>query len=209
MALALVLELGGTARADLLYGTTLPDTINIEGSLDMTSNNVAANIAFGAPATITDVRFWSWEGSLGYTGSITWSIYQDNNGAIGATLISETTSNVSHTDLGNGGFENDIPVSVALGAGSYWVGLHNGPLSNDSNGHMLWAKSMVLPRVYAPQIYDLASGGPWGSRGGDLDLSFELLGQQGVAVPEPSTLIVAGLGVLFGLGYAYRRRRAA
>jgi hypothetical protein len=209
MALTLVLGLEGTTRADLLYNTTSPDNTNPAGSLDMTGNNVAANFGLSAPATITDIRFWSWEGSPGYTGSITWSIYQDNNGTIGATMFSETTSNVSHTDLGNGGFDNDIPVSVPLGAGIYWLGLHNGPLSNDSNGHMLSAKSMVLPRLYAPQTYDLAAGGPWVSHGGDLDLAFALYGQQGVAAPEPSTLIVGGLGGLLWLGYVSCRRRAA
>jgi hypothetical protein len=209
MALTLVLGLEDTAQADLLYNTTSPDTVNLEGSLDMTGNNVAASFGFSTAATITDVRFWSWEGSPGYIGSITWSIYQDNNGTIGATLFSETTSNVSRTDLGNGGFDNDIPVSVPLGAGGYWLGLHNGPLSNDSDGYMLWAKSMVGPRVYAPQTYDLATGGPWVSQGGDLDLAFALYGQQGVAAPEPSTLIVGGLGGLLWLGYVYCRRRAA
>jgi hypothetical protein len=209
MALTIVLGLGGAARADLLYGTTIPDSINTEGSLDMTGNNVAASFGFGTAATITDIRFWSWEGSPGYTGSITWSIYQDNGGTIGATLISETTSNVSRTDSGNGGFDNDISMSVSLGAGIYWLGLHNGPPSNDSNGHMEWAKSMVGPRLYAPQTYDLGAGGPWVSHGGDLDLSFALYGQPGPAVPEPSTLTVGGLGGLLWLGYVYCRRRSA
>ena len=30
-----------------------------------------------------------------------------------------------------------------------------------------------------------------------------------VATPEPATLATAGLGLLMGLGYAWRRRRAA
>jgi hypothetical protein len=217
MALALVLGLGGTVRADLLYATAGPDEINLTGSLQMTNNNVAANFGFGTAATLTDIFFISFEspGSPGYTGAITWSIYQDNSGAIGATLFSATTSNVSRSGGGTtaSGFaewRNDIPVSIALGPGSYWLGLHNGPLSYDSSDFMLWAKSTIQPRGYEPQTYDLATGGPWVSQGGDLDLVLELFGQQGVApVPEPSTLIAAGVGGLLLLGYACCRGGSA
>jgi hypothetical protein len=75
---------------------------------------------------------------------------------------------------------------------------------------MRWAKSTVLPLNFIwNQTYALASGGPWVSVVDDLAPSFQLLGQEGVAVPEPSMLMVGGAGALFGLGYAWRKRRAA
>ncbi len=51
VALALLLGLGGTVRADLLYVTAGPDYINHEGSLQMTNNKIAANFGFGTAAT--------------------------------------------------------------------------------------------------------------------------------------------------------------
>jgi hypothetical protein len=211
----LLIGLDGAARADLLFGTAYPDTVTPNGSQEMTSNNVASAFQ-GGDMTITDIRFWSWEASpASFTGTISWAIYNDNNGTVGSLVVSGMTSDITRTPFSDVGYDNDVHVgSVAVAGGTHWLALHNGPLSNDTvapNDQMRWAISILpnsFPPFYFPHTYDLANGGPWvippfAGR----PLSFALYGQHGVtSVPEPSTLIVGGAGALLWLGYALRRQ---
>jgi hypothetical protein len=209
----LVFGLDGAARADLLFGTGYPYTGALGDSQEMTTNNVASAFQ-GSAMTITDIRFWSWEASpSSFTGTISWAIYNDNSGTVGSLVVSGMTSNITRTDDGNNLYDNDVHVSIGVAGGTHWLALHNGPLSHDTNDQMWWAMS-ILPYTYPPfyyqHIYNLENGGPWviPPFTGD-PLAFALYGQQGIASPEPSTLIVGGTVALIGLGCAWRRRRAA
>src|SRR5205807_4731639 len=113
----------------------------------------AEDFTFAAPAIITDVRFWSVEGTPGYNGSITWTIY--NNGvnqpgtavATGNTaLVTRTPTGMTCVCAGNNYTEvqNDFSIGpVALATGTYWLGMHNGPLTHDTLDHFYWETTNV------------------------------------------------------------------
>jgi hypothetical protein len=224
VGLPLLFGLCDRARGDLLFSTGGPDYVNIVGSQEMTTNNVASFFytnGFPQGFTVTDVHFFSYElqGSPGFTGTIAWQIYQDNGGTIGSMVSSGTTSTVTRAGGGSNPFwpsflvyENEFSVgSVALGPGSYWLALHNGPLAHDSDDSMFWTKDSVsYPYPYGPHTYNLTTGGPWVPHDQPV-LVLQLYGQPGISssVAEPSTLVVSATTLLLGVGCVRLRRNRA
>lgn len=222
-ALAFVLAAPAPARSGLIYDNgQVAFSANAAG-FEMTRDIDADNFAFSGTHTITSVRFWDFEllNHAGFQGNVSWFIYTDGGGIPGTLLASGTAAPTSRVDLGfvpsNVSAElyrTDFSVgSVVLGPGTYWLGLHNGPLtSTDGNTGMFWAGvdpnfQAVKPPPY--RSFDLTTGGPWGANF-QLDMAFQLSGDDvTTAAPEPSSL---ALGVMAAVGLAaarWRRRRPA
>ena len=93
-----------------------------------------------------NVKFWDFEGIGSFVGSIVWQIYSNaENNRPGALLFNGTSTNLTHVATGFivFGYAEYITTfdiaPVSLPAGTYWLALHNGPLTNDTNlGRVYW-----------------------------------------------------------------------
>jgi hypothetical protein len=170
----------------------------------------AEDFTFGSATTLTDVRFWSVDRG-GYNGSVTWSIYADDavSNQPGSLLFRGNTVPVT-TDLGTFGFQgighqelqNDFSVgSIVLAAGKYWLGLHNGLLSEDSIGQYYWKTTSDNSTTRGKEDITPFDVGGWDST--DLEHAFVLFSNV-AAVPEPGVpaLLATGLAA-----FGFRRHR--
>jgi hypothetical protein len=122
-----------SVNADPLYDNGPP---NEQNGSEMTHWIEAEDFTLNAPAILTDIRFWDFEFTDAFQGSITWQIYStDSAGRPETVLFSGTGMNLTHTATGlSHGNTLEFVVNfdigaVVLPAGDYWLGLHNGPLT--------------------------------------------------------------------------------
>lgn len=173
----------------------------------LTGNNMgyafqAEDFSLSASTTLTGIGFWSLEADSSYRGSISWSIMSNGSGGPGATtLASGNQATVSRTALGSylglNEYRNDFALNapLGLGAGTYWLVLHNGANSNlgDPN-EFLWESAANNTTLRGAERFDPAS--PWTTNG--TDHAFKVL-----AVPEPAQVLM----LLGGLTLAACLRR--
>lgn len=202
---ALTLASAGQARASLIYDNGGPDQ---SGGNEMTEWIQAEDFTIGTAVTLTDVRFWNLEDpSLsGYNGSISWSIYADTGTAPGALMFRGNTAGVTRT-LTNTGvlgvydeYQNDFSVgSIALAAGTYWIGLHNGDVSMTTRAEFYWETTGLNATLTGQEDDAPFDDNVWLGNGSEH--AFALY-----SVPEPASLGLFGAGAL-GLVIQVRLRR--
>jgi hypothetical protein len=194
-ALALTLGISQAATAVTVFNNGSPDLVS---GTRMTEFVVADNFTVGSGGfDITNLRFFSAQDSASaYVGSISWAVYSNvasEPGSIlnsGLATVAATATGVT-TGFGYGIYSFDIPVTFSLAAGNYWLGLHNGPLSNTTSaGDMTWATSST--GTGPASFYN--DGGTWISSTNEQ--AFRVDGTASV-VPEPEgiALFLAGLAV--------------
>ena len=139
-AAALLLAVS-SVHAGLIYDNGAPDASN---GNEMTNWIQAEDFTLGAAATVTDVRFWAIgiQEPGSYQGSITWSLYADAAGQPGGllyrNLVTPSRMFDHAVDFGSS-YQYDFSVgSLNLAAGTYWLGLHNGPLSTTDRLDLYW-----------------------------------------------------------------------
>ena len=169
---------------------------NGDGANEMTGWLEAEDFRVANSTHITGMRFWTMEsdGSSFY-GSFAWSILSDIDGLPGTTLASgfSTPTRTAQGALsccdGYGRVQNDISVSFDVEAGTtYWLSLHNGPLSNDSFfGNVYW--ETTNPNACGLYQYLIFPG--WYSTG--MEHAFAL--STDTAVPEPGTWALLSSGI--------------
>jgi len=188
-----------TIQAGALYDNGPPDRTN---GFEMTHWIEADDFTLDAPARLENVKFWNFESSGSFEGSIVWQIYSNAevppNSACcpadipGTLLFSGTSTNLTHVAtgfifFGYAEFITTFDITpVSLPAGTYWLALHNGPLTNDTSlGRVFWeTTSNVGARESLSRVSPFL--GPWFSNsvppGSPSDLAFQLNGVVGPSI---------------------------
>ena len=203
--------------ATILYNNGAPDQNSAD---DITDTLVAEDFILGGPANLTSFEFWNVQGVAGdYNGSINWFIYNNGPGTPGATILAQgsaaTGGQITRTSTANtccGGFnEFDNVINMAasltsgslnLAAGTFWLAIHDGDISNTTFLDFYWETS-ASNATTPGQAQDLTAGPGWSST--LQEHAFNISGDS-LGVPEPATwlFMAAGLGAL-----ALVRRRKA
>jgi hypothetical protein len=186
-----------SAQAVLLYDNGAPDQQN---GNEMTQWIQAEDFTLGGAAVLGSVQFWDLEQSGAFQGSIIWQIYSNSgSNQPGALLFSGTALNLTHTATGLNGpgglmeFVDTFDVgAVSLTAGTFWLGLHNGPLTTTNRVEFYWETTALNGRAGGQE--DIAPFGDGFTANGQ-EKAFLLNGTVGGSVPDTGTS-----GLLLGLG---------
>jgi hypothetical protein len=196
------------ARADVIvYDNGGP---NQHGGSDMTDFLESEDFTLSGATIISDVNFWNFQLlASDYKGSLYWAIQANAAGTPGDTIASGLTSAVTRAATGltdtsgiYSEFTNSFNIApTELGTGTYWLTLHNGPITDSNFSDFYWEWTADNGNS---QAFDLVAGGPWNAA-----LSENAFQLSGTEVPEPGSLILVGT-ILGGmaLGRARLLRRA-
>jgi hypothetical protein len=236
MCLAFMLPVPGAQAAalDALYDNGAADSM---WGQEMAAYLPAEDFTFASPQTVAHVRFWAVEATgykdkwLGFTapdpgvynGSIVWQIYSNGAGQPGTVLASGTatpTPAFDHdtvTDFLSWGitYQFDFNIDpVDLPAGTYWLALHNGPMTTQDISNFYW-ESSGTGGVMAYAKANTPSDGTWGAwqiyAAKDASLAFQLYNGDpgefhGGPVPLPGAVWLLGSGLLGLIGLRKKLR---
>jgi hypothetical protein len=189
---AVLAALPASAADNVVYDNGAP---NHESANNLGYAWQAEDFNLSAGTGINAVTFWSLEAAGAYRGSISWSIVGDDGGKPSSDIFgSGNQLTVTRTALGNNGgldeYSNSFSLGapVSLGAGTYWLVLHNGSFSDlgDPN-EFLWATSAINPSLRGMESFN--GGVAWTS-------NFNEHAFQVSAVPEPASVVMLAAGML-------------
>jgi hypothetical protein len=124
----------------IIYDNGAPNGLSGD---EMTHWIEADDFSISSKREVIGFTFWAFIQSGGtYMGSIVWEVYGDNGNNPGTTLYSGTAiprqTFFANTDSGPS-YEFDLSIpAISLDPGTYWLGLHNGPLDSDLRSGMFW-----------------------------------------------------------------------
>jgi len=219
MALAVLAGLAFSAPAQaniLLVGATnVPPDVFATNPVTDLGNTVLASQTVSGSASTLDISVHEWVVRLP-SGTLDFVYQVDNHAASSDGMGRFTVSNFGTGPLGSFG---PFILDTGYVAGTGTVGLNTQPIPdtvdrlNSAHGNVVgWnfpllgvapgASSAVL--VVATDATRYTTGKVAAIDGSSVNLA----GYQPIAVPEPSSMVLVGLGVLGLTGYGLRRRKA-
>lgn len=204
MTAALVMSVSAHAAQIFDNGPTL-----VTNARDITLFRSADDFTLGASQTVAAVQFLitNTNGSLldpatNFSGSVTYAIYNNSAGSIGSQVTTGTVSGLTSTFTGlthPGSFAKinsvqfNLVSAVVLGAGTYWLELHEGPTLSTNDGTGIgWELSGATGNA----LQGLAANGiPTGSVNNELSFRLYDTAFGAAAVPEPASLAMIGAGL--------------
>lgn len=217
LALSALACISVPASAQLVYDNGGPSNA---GGSEMSIWLQAENFQLQNDATIGSVRFWAFQiAPDSYEGSIFWQVLNSDGGQPG-TVVMEGMADPSRTFAGLNGtrqqYQYDFSISpLALSSGTYYLALHNGPLTPLHDGPILGSDYQMYWSTAADNGTSHGSrnqspfDGSWNSNSGEFAFALYAASAHSV-VPEPATIALTGTGLLLlGLGARRRRSRAA
>jgi hypothetical protein len=199
------------AAADVVYDNGGPD--RVDGfNITKASFIAADDFVLSQNTTITDVHFWGlfWQQDSTQIGGFNWAIYSNlgNSGfdEPGSLVGSGSGTNVVATPTGNiylgfpeyeFSFDLDTPQPLS-GSTNYWLALQA------DFSVLFWETSGGSNGAFAVQADDFAPN-PYAWRQADFqDLAFQLTAAS-APVPEPSTLLLLGSGLVGLVGFGRKK----
>jgi hypothetical protein len=207
LLLSLVLSISVTrAESVLVYNNGLPNGLG--GGSEITHFLGAEDFTLSSAQTITDVRFWAFIYTGGsYNGSIAWDIYDDNGGKPGNILffgLATPTQTFYHNVDSYPGYQYDFSIGTkSLAAGTYWLALHNGPLTSTDDFQLYWESAndnSTLTGYYkeAPFLGDWQEQFISIDKPNENEAAFQLYNNTVVPIPGALWLLGSGLMGLAG-----------
>jgi hypothetical protein len=194
-----------TVYAAVVYDNGAPNQVN---GNEMTSWIQAEDFMLTTTRTINEVKFWAFvnPNAIGYHGHINYFIYADNGGSPGAMITSNDVTvplpPAGQTVLGSYteyAFDFNITPFTANAGTVYWLGLHNGDFVTDTaRAEFYWETTNVPIGAAGDGQETFLPGTSWNGNG--QEHAFQLL----AGVPEPTTMLLLGLGLV---GLAGIRRK--
>jgi hypothetical protein len=203
------LMLASFAHADtIIYNNGGP---NQQSGNEMTEWVQTEDFTLTSSQTVTDIHFWDVD-SGGYNGSITWWIVGDTGGNPDFNDVLGTGNlDVNRVATGNClsfgcEFENSWNINpLTLGAGTYHLALHNGPVTDTNRSEFYWETTNTNGTPTGREC-DLTTGacyGSWFDNG--QEHAFNLTGG-GATTPEPGTILLLATGFVGAFSQLRRRR---
>jgi hypothetical protein len=180
-----------------------------QGSADELSDIlVAEDFPVASAATLTSLEFWDVEGPTAYNGSISWYLYSDAAGLPGTVVAqgrASTAGQITRTATGIiniiGGFNEFDDVmnltasltsgSLAVGPGTFWIGLHDGDIANITPFQDFYWET-TDNNATTPGVFDDLTVAPsWDTT--SQEHAFNISGN--LATPEPGTVAMMAAGI--------------
>jgi hypothetical protein len=178
--------------------TTLYDNGPANGTVDAWTINfgytVSDTFTLGAASTVQgfDFSVWAYPGDTALT--VDWSI---TSAEFGGTTYGSGTASLTSTFISSNQFGYDLDkltasgLNVAVGAGTYWLNLANATTS--LGDPLFWDENSGPSQASESAVGTIASE------------AFDIKGTSGGTVPEPSSIMLFGSGIL-GLAGVLRRK---
>jgi hypothetical protein len=184
---AVLLSLSATlTRAETLFDNGAPSLL--EGN-EMTYWREADSFTITEPVILGSVRFWELQArATSFHGFFLWEIRANSvTNTPGVLLATGTSTELARIATGRAAFviypefvnTFELP-SIALSPGTYWLVLHNGPLSNTETRDIFW--ETAINTSVEPSLRQSAPfTGTWRGNGPASKNAFQLFG-----VPDSS-----------------------
>jgi hypothetical protein len=184
-------------RAAVVFDNGAPDHLD---GYEFTHWIDANQFSLSAAQVITGIHLWEAEASNSFYGAILWEIRANTaNNTPGAVLFSGTSTNLLRTATGlvvHGFLPEyditfDIASSASLPAGTYWLTLHNGPLSNNTGRDIFW-ETTVNGNLASSLSDEAPFDGIWDNNSSlddpNSQLAFQLIGVPAAWAPKMTSI---------------------
>ncbi len=214
IGLVAVFCFSGAAQAALIWDNGAPSATNLGGS-NMSDTKQAQDFVLASATNLTSIRFWNLElVPADFVGTIFYQIFTNSAGIPSNTLVASGTvvptrvaAGAANSVLGYSPFQNDLAISASLGAGTYWLSLHNGALGSVAftDFYWTWTDIGVANNTGTNLGQEMGLNPVTGWTTNDQEMAFNIFGDAGAPVPEPATFVVAAAG-LFVVGLLRKKQ---